>query len=138
MRANPKLLAGPNVLWVKFFQLAVFATMYVRDHARPEFHKALGMTPDDYDMQVFRITTDICKQVFPVTLPIENPAFLTGLKRMLAISKKLDAARTAPGMGGRLKRLGLQAQAGLGFVRLYLLRGNKAPLPADVRMAPAW
>lgn len=138
MRANPKLLAGPNVLWVKFFQLAVFATMYVRDHARPEFHKALGMTPDDYDMQVFRITTDICKQVFPVTLPIENPAFLTGLKRMLAISKKLDAARATPGLGGRLKRLGLQAQAGLGFVRLYLLRGNKAPLPADVRMAPAW
>jgi hypothetical protein len=130
MRANPKLLSGPNVLWVKFFQLAVFATMYVRDHARPEFHKALGMTPDDYDMQVFRITTDICKQVFPVTLPIDNPAFLAGLKRLLAISTQLDAARAAPGLGGRLKRLGLQAQAGLGFVRLYLLRGNKAALPA--------
>ena len=138
MRANPRLLAGPNVLWVKFFQLAVFATMYVRDHARPEFHKALGMTPDDYDMRVFRITTDICKQVFPVTLDIDNPAFIAGLKRLLAVSNKLDEARGATGLGGRMRRLGLQAQAGLAFARLYLLRGRKAELPADVRMAPAW
>ncbi len=138
MRANPKLLTGGNVYWAKFFQLAVFATMFVRDHARPEFHKALGLQPDDYDMRVFRITTDICKQVFPVTLDIDNPAFMAGLKRLLAISNKLDEARGATGLGGRARRLGLQAQAGLAFARLYFMRGKKAELPADVRMAPAW
>ena len=138
MRANPQLTSGINVLWCKFFQLAVFATMYVRDHARPEFHKALGMTPTEYDMEVFRITAEICKQCFPVTLDIEAPAFLRNMDRMLAIAEAMGETRRKPGFLSSVKRFGLSIGAAAVFARLYLIRGRKAELPAQVRLSPAW
>ncbi|MBX9747972.1 MAG: magnesium-protoporphyrin IX monomethyl ester (oxidative) cyclase [Roseococcus sp.] len=138
MRANPKLTTGVNLWWCKFFQLAVFATMYVRDHARPEFHKALGMTPTDYDMEVFRITAEICRQVFPVTLEADTPAFRRNLDRMLAISTAMGEARAKPGMLSSIKRAGLGIAAGAVFARLYFLPGRKSELPQQIRLSPAW
>ncbi len=138
MRANPELLSGLNKLWVRFFQLAVFATMFVRDHGRPEFHKALGLDPTDYDMRVFRITSEICKQVFPVTLDIDNPAFLRGMKRLFEISEAMGEARKRGGLAGRLRRAGLGLAAAVTFARLYLLPAKHAALPENVRLSPAW
>ncbi len=138
MRANPHLLHGFNTYWVRFFQLAVFATMYVRDHARPEFHKALGMTPTDYDMKVFRITEEICRQVFPATLDIDNPSFLRGLERLRKIADALGEAKRQGGVVGGIKRIGLSAAAAASFARLYFLKPRRHALPDDARLAPAW
>jgi magnesium-protoporphyrin IX monomethyl ester (oxidative) cyclase len=138
MRANPALLEGVNKHWVKFFQLAVFATMYVRDHQRPAFHEALGMHPTDYDREVFRITSAICEQVFPVTLDIDNPRFHARMERLRLTSDRMLAAKAATGIGGKLRRAGLGLRAAVQFAHLFLLPGKRKPLPADVRLAPSW
>jgi len=138
MRANPKLLQGANKLWIKFFLLAVFATMYVRDHARPVFHASLGVDPTEYDFKVFRITSEICRQVFPVELDLDNPAFARGLDRMWTITQAKAAARARGGLIGKLKNLVLTGAAGVTFIRMYLLPTKTNALPARVRMALAW
>jgi magnesium-protoporphyrin IX monomethyl ester (oxidative) cyclase len=129
MRANPWMLTGVNRLWIRFFLLAVFATMYVRDHARPVFHAALGLDPTEYDFKVFRLTSEIAKQTFPVSLDLDNPAFKRGLDEMLAVSRAMPSA-------GPVKKLWLRARAAVAFVRLYCLTPHRHELPADMRLAP--
>ena len=138
MRADPKLLTGYNKLWIRFFLLAVYATMYVRDHTRPELHSALGLDPTEYDYQVFRITSEISKQVFPLTLDIDNPAFRAGMERLRKISVAADAAKEKGGVMGALKRVGCGVAAAATLLRLYTLPVNHHALPENVRVAPAW
>jgi magnesium-protoporphyrin IX monomethyl ester (oxidative) cyclase len=91
MRANPHLLEGGNKLWIRFFLLAVYATMHVRDMARPAFHKALGIDIHEYDRRVFAITNEISKQVFPLQLDIDNPKFWKGLDTLHRINQAVEA-----------------------------------------------
>lgn len=138
LRANPGLLRGVNKLWIRFFVLAVFATMYVRDHQRPEMHRAMGLDPGAYDFEVFRITSEITKQVFPLTLALDDPRFHAGLERLRLISVATEAARRRGGWVGGLQRLALGASAALSFARLYCLPAHHHALPADARLAPTW
>jgi magnesium-protoporphyrin IX monomethyl ester (oxidative) cyclase len=138
MRTQPHLLRGANVLWIRFFLLAVYATMYVRDHTRPMLHEAMGLDSTEYDYQVFRITSEISKQVFPVSLDIDHPAFRAGMERLFRIQTGLDAAKAQGGVLGKIKQAGWALAGAATFARLYLLPVHRHALPAQVRVAPAW
>jgi magnesium-protoporphyrin IX monomethyl ester (oxidative) cyclase len=138
MKTDPKLTSGINRLWIRFFLVAVFSTMYVRDHARPAFHKALGVDIDWYDQQVYRVTSEIARQVFPVEIDIDNPRWLPGLKRMAAAFDAMDAAQRRGGIGGRLAGWVAGARAGLAFAGLYLIPVKENRVPENSRLQPAW
>jgi magnesium-protoporphyrin IX monomethyl ester (oxidative) cyclase len=138
MRANPHLLKGRNRLWIRFFVLAVFATMYVRDHNRPLLHEAFGFHPDEYDMTVLRITSEITKQVFPLTLDLDHPQFKPRLDRLTRIMAGIDRAKEQGGVVGLVKRAGFSVAAAFTFCQMYCHRTLPNPLPEKILAAPVW
>lgn len=138
LRADPKLLTGLNKLWVRFFLLSVYATMYVRDHARPVFHEALGLDPTAYDYRVFTICTQISRQVFPVELDTDSPAFRRNMDNLLAASRRIEAGKARGGIVGLAMRVSGMAGAGLSFAKMYLQPTRSNALPATIRLQPAW
>lgn len=138
MRTDPKLLTGINKLWIRFFLVAVYATMYVRDHNRPAFHKALGIDPTEYDRRVFDICSEITRQVFPVVLDTDSPRFLALLEQMRHVAVAIDAAKARGGIVGAVKRAGLMVAAAATFAGLYFTPVKRNAAPANVRLVPAW
>jgi len=116
----------------------VYATMYVRDHTRPMLHHEMGLESTSYDYTVFRITNEITKQVFPVSLDIDNPVFRAGLSRLFHIQTQMDAAKAQGGLFGNLRRAAWAVAGASTLVRLYFLPVQRHALPAQIRMAPAW
>ena len=138
MRAQPHLLEGGNKLWIRFFLLAVYGTMYVRDHTRPMLKAAMGLDPTSYGYEVFRITNEITKQVFPLSLDIDHPVFRAGMTRLVEVQAGINAAKAQGGLLGLIKQ-GFWAATGLAtFARLYVLPVKQHELPAELRVAPVW
>ncbi len=138
IRSDPALLRGRNKLWIKFFLLSVYVTMFVRDHTRPAFHAALGFDPTDYDYRVFRICSDISKQVFPIMLDTDNPLFRVRMGRLKSFADRLAAAKSQGGLAGTARRLWLKAGIAASFVGLYLMPAQASETPDLVRLSPAW
>ena len=139
MRTDPKLTESPiNKLWIRFFLVAVYSTMWVRDHARVRFHEALGVDIEWYDQEVFRKTSTIARQVFPVELDIDHPRWLPNLRRIDRAFRKMDAATRRGGLGGAWGRLTAGAQAAMAFVSLYTIPVKKNRLPESVRLQPSY
>ncbi len=102
------------------------------------FHAALGVDPTDYDMRVFRLTSEISKQVFPVTLNIEDPRFLKGLEKLRLCNEEAEALAGKAGFMARIKRTMIGARAAGAFLRLYTLPATSNALPQQIRLEPVW
>lgn len=138
MRSDPKLLKGVNLWWIRFFQLAVFATMFVRDHQRPIMHKAMDLNPTDYDLQVFKITTEISKQVFPVLLDVENPKFINLLTTLNSVSVKIENLKKTGFVGKFFLGSLLKIKVVVIFLRLFFMKPVNNSLPRNMRVKPTW
>ncbi|MEW9921729.1 magnesium-protoporphyrin IX monomethyl ester (oxidative) cyclase [Marimonas sp. MJW-29] len=139
MKTDPKLTESfTNKLWIKFFLTAVYSTMWVRDHQRPVFHEALGVDTTWYGQEVFRKTSEISRQVFPLTLDIDHPRWRKNLDRMEAASRQIDAAKKRGGVGGMISRIGGMAKAATAFVSLYTIPSKPNQVPDSPRLQPAY
>lgn len=138
MRANPNLLQGGNIYWIRFFLLSVYATMYVRDHTRPALKMAMGLDPTQYDYEVFRITSEISKQVFPITLDTDHPKFRQEMDYLHHVADRFYEAKARGGITGLIQQ-GWYASLGfLSFARLYFIPVKHHELPKEIRLAPIW
>ena len=139
LKTDPKLTESfTNKLWIKFFLTAVYSTMWVRDHQRPVFHDALGVDVTWYGQEVFRKTSEISKQVFPMTLDINHPRWEPTLNRMQDANVQIAAGRKQGGVGGWVKRMAGSARAGFAFVSLLTIPVHKNSVPDSPRLEPAY
>ena len=139
MRTDPKLTDTlSSRLWIRFFLTAVYSTMWVRDHARPVFHAGLGVNIEDYDQEVYRKTSFIARQVFPVEIDIDHPSWKPLLRKMDAAMRDMDTAKRSGGVGGWLGHKAAAARALFAFARIYLIPVIRNTPPASVRMEPSF
>jgi magnesium-protoporphyrin IX monomethyl ester (oxidative) cyclase len=135
MRSQPETLQGKNKLWIKFFLLAVFATMYVRDHARRPFFEKMGWDVEDFDRRVIAMTNDIARQVFPVVIDVKNERVWELFARMHANNEVIGQCKKEGGIGNAITRRLKMLDNGITFVKLFLIPGEQNTLPADVRFS---
>jgi magnesium-protoporphyrin IX monomethyl ester (oxidative) cyclase len=138
LRANPELLRGHNLLWIRFFLIAVYATMYVRDHMRPALKQAMGLHPTEFDFAVFRITNQIIKQCLPILPDLDNPAFKRNLDRLSYCAQRADRGAASGGLLGKFAKCFWSVAGAAVFVRMYCLPMQSNQLPEVTLLQPAW
>ncbi len=122
MRSQPELLNEPrNRRWIRFFLLAVYATMYLNDCRRAEFYTALGLDWRAYDQDVIRLCNDISTQVYPVTLPVDNPKFFQNLDKAAEYDAKANALAAKGGAVNQAQAARLRAALAVRLLATYRL-----------------
>ena len=138
MKSDPKLTKGINVFWIRFFLVAVYATMCIRDHARPAFHKALGVDIEEYDKEVLKITSEISKQIFPIEVDLDNTKWEKGILKLRRAFYILDEGKKRKGLTGFFMKLKGSLFALFAFFQLYIIPVKKNKVPESPCLKPSY
>jgi len=82
-------------LWVRFFSLSVYVTMYLNDHSREEFYGSIGLNTTQFNMHVIHQTNKTTAAIFPQVIDTYNPKFQEHLDKLVVINAALAKA-TSP------------------------------------------
>ncbi len=135
MKAVPWTVNGlRSRLWCRFFLLAVFATMYIRDVQRKDFYEALGLDAREYDKYVIKKTNETAGRVFPVILDVDHPKFYERLEHCVQNNLKIEAIGKSSAIAPLklLKKLPFYVSNGTIFASLFLMKAfrSEEALPA--------
>ncbi|MFY9778883.1 MAG: magnesium-protoporphyrin IX monomethyl ester (oxidative) cyclase [Candidatus Baltobacteraceae bacterium] len=98
MRSQPHYYRGRlDKLGLKFFTLAVYATMYLRD-AQSGIYAKLGIDWERYDRKVIEETEVAARGVWGLAIRTERDEFLACLRKMAENNRRNKRGRSAKGL----------------------------------------
>eukprot|EP00740_Mantoniella_antarctica_P001926 CAMPEP_0181361190 /NCGR_PEP_ID=MMETSP1106-20121128/7137_1 /TAXON_ID=81844 /ORGANISM="Mantoniella antarctica, Strain SL-175" /LENGTH=418 /DNA_ID=CAMNT_0023474653 /DNA_START=80 /DNA_END=1336 /DNA_ORIENTATION=+ len=96
LKARPEFVnTWEAKLWVRFFSLSVYVTMYLNDHSREEFYGSIGLNTTQFNMHVIHQTNKTTAAIFPQVIDTYNPKFQEHLDKLVVINAALAKA-TSP------------------------------------------
>ena len=116
-------------LWSRFFLLAVFATMYIRDLGKKrDFYGALGLDAREYDQYVINKTNETSARVFPVVLNVYDNSFYKRLDKIVENGERLSEIdkKDIQNLNKVISKLPIFISNGYQLIRLYLLKPLKS------------
>ncbi|MCY7323854.1 MAG: magnesium-protoporphyrin IX monomethyl ester cyclase, partial [Phormidesmis sp. CAN_BIN36] len=125
MKSQPQYLNTWKArLWCRFFLLAVFGTMYIRDTQEPGFYEVLGIDAREYETYVIQKTNETAGRVFPVMLDVDSPEFYQRLDVCVQNNRDLATivASKTPKVLQIFQKLPLYTSNAWQLLRLYLMK----------------
>jgi hypothetical protein len=105
LRSQPHYLTGPlNHLAIKFFALAVYITMYLRDCESKVYGK-LGIDWEAYDVKVINETEAAARNVWGLAIRTDSKYFLSCLRTMMKNNFANKAGRRKTGVAGAFAKV---------------------------------
>jgi magnesium-protoporphyrin IX monomethyl ester (oxidative) cyclase len=121
MRSQPHYYSGFwNLFGVKFFTLAVYVTMYLRD-AESTIYSKLGIAWEKYDVKVINETEAAARGVWGLGIRTDSAFFLSCLRKMAENNRRNKRGRAATGLaraGATLVRYARYANNILQYAKL--------------------
>lgn len=99
LRSQPAYMSGPrNRFAIKFFTLAVYVTMYLRD-SEASVYGRLGIDWEKFDRKVINETERAAREVWGLGIRTDSRYFLECLRHMARNNRRNKRGRAATGIG---------------------------------------